>query len=140
MPDSTTQDPKYAEAIQAVEKTLADLRGCSDAEREKLQKDIMQLSEMHEKVSTGRVEIVIFGEISTGKSALVNALIGREVVEVDVQGGWTKQIWGTAWEGAGHRIPGLDSSEVVIVDTPGINEVDGADRAELADVPRAAPV
>ena len=89
---------------------------------------------MYEKITNGSVEIVIFGEISTGKSAMVNALIGRAVAEVDVQGGWTKQIWGTQWEGAGHRIPGLESSEIVIVDTPGINEVDGADRAELAEL------
>ncbi|MFT7629551.1 MAG: small GTP-binding protein [Mariniblastus sp.] len=128
------QDSNYLDAIKAVEKTLADLRGCPDAERERLKNDIFQLNEMYEKVTTGRVEIVIFGEISTGKSALVNALIGRAVAEVDVQGGWTKQVWGTAWEGAGHRLPGLDSSEVVIVDTPGINEVGGAERAELADV------
>ena len=134
MSDQAPQDPNYQEAIKAVEKTLADLRGCPAGEREKLQKDIAQLNEMHEKVTSGRVEIVIFGEISTGKSALVNALIGRDVAEVDVQGGWTKQVWGTAWEGAGHRLAGLDSSEVVIVDTPGINEVDGADRADLAEV------
>ena len=131
---SSAQDPKYLESIRAVEKTLSELRGCPDAEREQLQHDISQLNEMYEKVTTGRVEIVIFGEISTGKSALINALIGRDVVEVDVQGGWTKQVQGASWEGAAHRLPGLESSEVVILDTPGINEVDGADRAALADV------
>ncbi len=131
---NSVSDAQYQEAIAAVEKTLADLRGCPDAEKQRLQDDIAQLHSMHEKISSGRVEVVIFGEISTGKSALVNALIGRDVADVDVQGGWTKQVWGTAWEGAGHRIKGLDSSEVVIVDTPGINEVGGADRAELADV------
>ena len=132
--NNSVSDPKYREAIKAVEKTLADLRGCPDAEREQLQKDILQLNEMYEKITTGRVEIVIFGEISTGKSALVNALIGRAVAEVDVQGGWTKQVWGTAWEGAGYRVHGLESSEVVLVDTPGINEIGGADRSELAEV------
>ena len=131
---SSVEDPNYLEAVKAVEKTLADLRGCPDSEREQLQNDLAQLNDMYKKVTTGRVEIVIFGEISTGKSALVNALIGRAVAEVDVQGGWTKQVWGTAWEGTGHRLPGLESSEIVIVDTPGINEVDGGDRAELADV------
>ena len=132
--NSSNSDAQYLDAIKAVEKTLADLKNCPDKEKEKLQSDIAQLNSMHEKISTGRVEIVIFGEISTGKSALVNALIGRDVAEVDVQGGWTKQVWGTTWEGAGHRLKGLDSSEIVIVDTPGINEVGGADRAELADV------
>jgi small GTP-binding protein len=127
------QDPQYRDAIRAVEETLSKLQGCPDAERDRLQGDIDQLNAMYEKITSGSVEIVIFGEISTGKSAMVNALIGRAVAEVDVQGGWTKQIWGTQWEGSGHRIPGLEKSEIVIVDTPGINEVDGADRAELAD-------
>ncbi len=128
------KDSNYEEAIQAVEKTLSELRGCPDSEREALVNDIQQLNEMYDKISTGRVEITIFGEISTGKSAMINALIGRDVAEVDVQGGWTKQVWGTTWNGAGYRLPGLESSEIVLIDTPGINEVGGADRAELAEV------
>jgi small GTP-binding protein len=131
---SSVDDPHYRDAVKAVEETLAKLQGCPEAERDRLQSDIDQLNSMYEKITSGSVEIVIFGEISTGKSAMVNALIGRAVAEVDVQGGWTKQIWGTQWEGSGHRIAGLESSEVVIVDTPGINEVDGADRAELAEI------
>ena len=134
MTESSSQDANYLEAVKSVEKTLGDLRGCSDAERQHLIDDIAQLNEMYDKISTGRVEITIFGEISTGKSAMINALIGRAVAEVDVQGGWTKQIWGTAWEGAGYRLPGMESSEIVLIDTPGINEVGGADRAELAEV------
>lgn len=129
----TVDDPQYIEAVRAVEDTLKDLKGCPDGERERLQKDITQLNEMLEKITSGRVEIVIFGEISTGKSAMINALIGREVAEVDVQGGWTKEVWGTAWDGSGHVLKGLEASEIVIVDTPGINEVDGDDRAELAE-------
>ena len=64
---------------------------------------------------------------------MINALVGRAVAEVDVQGGWTKQVWGTAWDGCGYRVPGLDRSEVVLVDTPGINEIGGKDRTELAE-------
>jgi small GTP-binding protein len=130
---ASSQDPQYLEAVAAVESTLEKLRGCPDDEKRQLQTDIQQLNEMYEKITSGRVEIVIFGEISTGKSAMINALIGKQVVEVDVQGGWTKQVWGTAWDGAGHRVPGLESSEVVLIDTPGINEVGGKDRAELAE-------
>ena len=128
-----TEDPNYTEAVKSVESTLSKLRGCSDAERDQLQKELSGLTEMYDKVTNGRVEIVIFGEISTGKSAMINALIGRAVAEVDVQGGWTKEIWGTPWNGAGYRIPGFQTSEIVVVDTPGINEVGGQDRAELAE-------
>ena len=130
---TTNQDPQYKDAVAAVENTLEKLRGCPAAEKEQLQNDIRQLNEMFEKIVSGRLEIVIFGEISTGKSAMINALIGKQVVDVDVQGGWTKQVWGTAWDGAGHRVPGLESSEVILIDTPGINEVGGKDRADLAE-------
>ena len=36
------------------------------------------------------------------------------------------------WESAGYCVPGLADSQVVLVDTPGLNEVDGASRAEMA--------
>ena len=36
------------------------------------------------------------------------------------------------WDGAGYCIPGLADSQVVLVDTPGLNEVGGQDRAEMA--------
>ena len=129
----SAQDPKYLDAVDSVAATLEQLNGCPSTERERLKSDIADLTKMYDKVTSGRVEIAIFGEISTGKSAMINALIGRAVAEVNVQGGWTKQIWGTNWDGSGHVIPGFEKSEVIIIDTPGINEVEGADRAELAE-------
>jgi small GTP-binding protein len=87
---------------------------------------------MHDKLTSGRVEIVIFGEISTGKSALINALVGKEIASVDVRGGWTKEVWHVAWDGAGYVLPGMGDSQVVLIDTPGINEVGGSARGEMA--------
>lgn len=137
---STTIDEKphakgqshYQQAIASLEHTLGRLRGCNEQEKEHLRRDLDQLREMVEKLTHGRVEIVLFGEISTGKSALVNALIGESVAEVDVQGGWTKDVWKVDWEGCAYCVPGLDDSMVVIVDTPGLNEVGGAERGEMA--------
>jgi small GTP-binding protein len=132
-PQSETTS-QFHQAIGAIRSTLDRARGCTAEERHQLQEDVQQLNAMYDKITQGRVEIVIFGEISTGKSALINALIGRDVASVDVQGGWTKEVWGTTWDGAGHRIHGLENSELVLVDTPGINEVGGVGRAELAEV------
>lgn len=123
----------YRDALTAVQNTLKRMKSCPADEREKLSADIARLTEMQDKLTHGRIEIVVFGEISTGKSALINALIGQEVTSVDVQGGWTKEVWGTSWEGCGFRVKGLDDSEVVLVDTPGINEVGGLDRKTLAE-------
>src|SRR5262249_28920760 len=43
-----------------------------------------------------------------------------------------KDVWNVAWNGSGFIVPGLAQSEVVLVDTPGLNEIDGAERAMMA--------
>ena len=122
----------YQDALVAVEHTLDRLRDCTDEEKARLRGELAGLRQMHDKLTSGRVEIVIFGEISTGKSALINALVGRDVASVDVRGGWTREIWQVAWDGTGYTLPGLGESQVVLVDTPGINEVGGGTRGEMA--------
>ncbi|MEX2176822.1 MAG: GTP-binding protein [Pirellulaceae bacterium] len=122
----------YHQALAAVEQTLDRVRRCSDEEKGRLRAELAGLRQMHDKLISGRVEIVIFGEISTGKSALINALVGKDVASVDVRGGWTKEVWHVAWDGTGYCLPGLGQSQVVLVDTPGINEVGGSARGEMA--------
>jgi GTPase len=129
--DTSTSD-SYQQAITAVEQTLDRVRQCTDDEKSRLRAELAGLRQMHEKLTSGRVEIVIFGEISTGKSALINALVGRDVASVDVRGGWTREVWHVAWDGTGYTLPGLGESQVVLVDTPGINEVGGGARGEMA--------
>ena len=126
-----TED-SYRDAMNAVERALERFKNSSDVEKEKLRQELAGLRAMHDKMQCGRVEIVVFGEISVGKSALINALIGRDVAAVDVRGGWTKEVWQVAWDGAGYCLPGLGVSQVVLVDTPGINEVGGSTRGERA--------
>ncbi len=126
------QDVDYQAALDAVRRAIAQFQDCSDEERQELQSDLGQLERMSEKMESGRVEIVVFGEISTGKSALVNALVGEELTQVNVQGGWTKDLWQVPWKGIGYEVPGFADSEVMLVDTPGLNEVEGAERGEMA--------
>ena len=68
---------QYDEAVRSVESTLEKLRDCPEAEKQELLKDISQLQDMYNKVSDGRVEIVIFGEISTGKSASCSRIVAN---------------------------------------------------------------
>ena len=125
-------DTTYEDAVASVRQAIENFRGCSADERESLARDLDQLHAMAEKLASGRVEIVVFGEISTGKSALINALVGEAVAAVSVRGGWTKDVWNVNWNGAGYCVPGHDHSLLVLIDTPGLNEVDGAERATMA--------
>jgi small GTP-binding protein len=125
-------DSDYEAAMNSVRGAIDHFRSCSPDERAALRRDLDQLHAMAEKLAAGKVEIVVFGEISTGKSALINALVGEAVAEVNVRGGWTKDVWNLNWKGAGYCVPGLADSQVVLIDTPGLNEVDGAQRATMA--------
>ncbi len=126
------EDRDYADAMATVRHAIEQFSGCSDGEKQALVKELADLEATAKKLEQGRVEIVLFGEIDTGKSALINALVGQNVTDVDVRGGWTKEIWSTAWTACGYHVPGLAESQVVLVDTPGINEVDGEQRALMA--------
>jgi small GTP-binding protein len=126
------QDDNLRHALASLERTLDKLRGCTDEEKDHLRRDLRQLEEMIRKLREGRVEIAVFGEISTGKSALINALVGEAVTEVDVRGGWTREVWNVPWNGCGYCVPGFAQSQVVLVDTPGLNEVGGTERGNMA--------
>ncbi len=125
-------DRHIADALGSLRQAIDQFGGCSDEEKAALKQELADLQGMDHKLRSGVVEIVVFGEIDTGKSALINALVGREVTQVDVRGGWTKEVWDVPWEAHGAVVAGLEDSRVLLLDTPGINEVDGDARAELA--------
>src|SRR5690606_20440937 len=119
----TSPNEHFDQALASLRQTLDRARFGTEKERSELTHDIAALRDMEHKLTRGQVEIAVFGEISTGQSALINALVGEAVASVDVQGGWTKEVWKVNWTGCGYRVPGLDESHVVLVDTPGLNEV-----------------
>ncbi len=132
MTNPSNSNDSYDAALDSVRHAIAQFAGCTDDERQHLHQDLDELERMAEKLTSGRVEIVVFGEISTGKSALINALAKEDLAHVNVRGGWTKDVWHVPWEASGYCMPGFAQSQVVLVDTPGLNEVDGRQRAEMA--------
>jgi small GTP-binding protein len=81
------------------------------------------LKRFEEKREARTLEIVAFGTISSGKSSLLNALAGRDVFATDAKGGTTLRRSETPW-------PGMD--KVTLVDTPGLGEVEGAERTAIS--------
>jgi GTPase len=75
-----------------------------------------------------QVRLAVFGRVGVGKSSLVNALLGERVCATDVAHGCTRIQQVSSWR---QPIPGLQGLE--LVDTPGIDEIDGAARSRLAE-------
>jgi small GTP-binding protein len=85
---------------------------------------------LEKKYESRKLEIVAFGTVSSGKSSLLNALAGRDVFTSDIKGGTTRER---------NEIPWPGDNKVVLVDTPGLGEIDGlARQAIAADVAKDA--
>lgn len=100
---------------------------------ESLQNQLASLSgKIVEKRASQILEIVAFGSISSGKSSLLNAIAGRDMFQTDAKGGTTVARNEIPW-------PGVD--QVILVDTPGLGEVDGAERGVVsADAAKEADI
>lgn len=86
-------------------------------------------AELESKRETHRLEVVAFGTISSGKSSLLNALAGRDVFQSGVVGGTTTTRSSVPWPAAFSEKTG---DKVILVDTPGLAEVEGQSRAAEA--------
>ena len=92
------------------------------------------LHELEELARRRQLEIIhlaLFGEISSGKSSLINALLPGASVQTDVIGGTTTTIQHYHWR----RESG---DEVVLVDVPGLNQMEREyDRMVMEEAQRA---
>ncbi len=105
-----------------------------------IQPDLETLSENLKKLDRSIVRIAVFGLVSRGKSAILNALLGEKMFETGAINGVTQKPQLVRWSLGGGLVP--ESSAIVpqaastiqieLIDTPGLDEVDGQARADLA--------
>jgi small GTP-binding protein len=93
--------------------------------RDALAADYEQVRAMLDKLERGDLHLAVFGRVSVGKSSLANALLGRDEFEVGVLHGTTRVPSARAWRE-------VDRAGVHLFDTPGIDELDGEAREQLA--------
>jgi GTP-binding protein Era len=93
--------------------------------RESLTHDYEAVRAMLDKLEHGHLHIAAFGRVSTGKSSLLNALIGEERFAVSPLHGETKFSSMEAWSE-------VEAAGVYLIDTPGLDEAGGESREEMA--------
>jgi GTPase len=110
------------DTIEALRRLSGDSR-LRPAERAAIEKEMREIEDFTTKLENGRVEIAAFGEVGSGKSALLNALAGETIFAVSAEHGSTDKVAKT----------GFKNTRLVLVDTPGINEAAGELRGKLAE-------
>jgi small GTP-binding protein len=110
------------DTIEALRKLSEDAR-LRPQERASIEREMQDIEEFTAKLENGRVEIAAFGEVGSGKSALLNALAGEQVFAVSAEHGSTDKV----------SKAGFKNTRLVLVDTPGINEAAGELRGKLAE-------
>ncbi len=93
--------------------------------RESLAHDYEAVKAMLEKLQHGHLHIAVIGRVSTGKSSLLNSLIGQEKFTVSPLHGETKKTAMEQWSE-------IEAAGVFLIDTPGLDEAGGEAREEMA--------
>ncbi|PSN18261.1 hypothetical protein C7271_13495, partial [filamentous cyanobacterium CCP5] len=129
-------------AYQRAQDALRDLVGrldLSPRERAGLEAPLQHLSGLLTKLEQSVIQIAVFGLVGRGKSSLLNALVGQNRFETGPTHGITQAIERVEWQ-VGDRsvttqqvsLGGGGHSRIELIDTPGLDEVDGETRAALA--------
>ena len=154
-PASPPDEQHYQQAIAAVTK-LIDQLDLSPRERTGLESDLSHLHGVLDKLKNQVIHIAVFGMVGRGKSSLLNALVGQPVFQTGPLHGVTQQAEGVVWhietsqesqESQASQEPddpapnsqiyraqlsGPSTAQVELIDTPGIDEVEGKQRQEIA--------
>ena len=78
-----------------------------------------EFAKLRQRREAGEIHIAVFGEISSGKSSLIRALLPGKEVLTAVTGGTTRRLEEFRWNS-----PAGDA--LVLVDMPGLNEAGGS--------------
>ena len=111
-------------ARESLRELINDVR-LPDGVRESLAHDYDAVEGMLDKLEHGHLHLAAFGRVSTGKSSLLNALIGEEAFSVSPLHGETRHSSMQPWSE-------VEAGGVFLIDTPGLDEAGGEDREAMA--------
>jgi GTPase len=120
----TAGDAHLALARDSLRRLLDDPRLPAGV-RQALAPDFVEIERMLQKLEQGEIHIAALGEVSVGKSSLLNALLGEARFTTSPLHGETRAPAEARWQEE-------SSGGVCLLDTPGINEVGGEERERMA--------
>lgn len=140
--DEIQTELNYRQAQTALRNIVTKL-DLTPSEQQGLESEINDLENMLSKLDRMVVQIAAFGMVGRGKSSLLNALVGQNVFETGPLHGvtrsaqsvnWsiTEETFGTSERALRVRLQSSGQSQVELIDTPGLDEVDGETRTALA--------
>lgn len=132
MNKAVSQEKLLAESLSNIKKIREKLPVRDDGNC-MMTSELDALDDMIQKLESGSLEIAVFGEVSSGKSSLLNALIGAPLFEVGARNGVTVVKDRAEWTVDRKEVKGNLNSRLLLADTPGINEVDGEARTRIAE-------
>lgn len=94
-----------------------------------IQQQLEHISQDLQKLENGVLRIAVFGLVSRGKSSVINALVEQNVLATGPLHGVTKWPRSVYWEPQNNQ----SNLRVEFIDTPGLDEVDGTIRADMAN-------
>ncbi len=123
--------PAPAEPVQLTQENVAERLRDAEAAGVDVSSAQAELQELATRQQAGAIHLCFFGEVSTGKSSLIKALIPEVEVAVDVAGGSTTDIQHYRWKNeADHQI--------LLTDVPGTGgHEQGLDQQALEEARRA---
>lgn len=91
-----------------------------------VKEDLRILKSAGEKLEEKVIKISAFGLVSRGKSSVINALLGKKILTTGPINGVTKYPKSIRWNTPGDKV------QIELIDTPGLDEIDGEIRANMA--------
>ena len=107
-------------------KSLIEDTSIPAAVRAELDSEFREIEAISEKLSKEEIHIAVFGRVGVGKSSLLNALLNRSAFSTSALHGETRRAERVQWNS-------ITEGQVVLIDTPGIDELDGEERTALAN-------
>jgi GTPase len=143
-----TAEINYKQAQTSLRNLVTNLDLTSE-EQIGLETEIEHLTIMLDKLEQSVIQIAAFGMVGRGKSSVLNALLGKEIFQAGPLHGVTKTVDRAHWNWKDKEdtstkkslkntqiqlfnLLGTNKSRIQLLDTPGIDEVDGETREVLA--------